>query len=79
VEVVAALTSVPLLAHEPDVAEHRQVLRQHRGPAHRHRSASSRTGLSPPASAVTSERRTGWAMAPNASVIGGAPTGDTLP
>jgi len=30
VEVVAALTSVPLLAHEPDVAEHRQVLRQPR-------------------------------------------------
>jgi hypothetical protein len=25
---------------------------------------------------VTRERRTGWAMAPNASVIWGAPTGD---
>ena len=32
-EVVAALTPVPLLAHEPDPAEHREVLGD-RGPAH---------------------------------------------
>ena len=76
VEVVATLTPVALLAHEPDPAQHREMLRDRRA-AHRARRPRARcTGLSPPASAVTSVRRTGWAMAPNASAIGGAPAGD---